>query len=104
MKIGMFTANFLDRDLQSVLKMMAEHGYEAAELPAFVGNGHLDVDEPQTLTDVAGRYSFTLLDPSITYVVAEVPQDGWEQTYPTDLARQFVVDSSSRCLHRAGAR
>ena len=34
MKIGMFTANFLDRDLESVFTMMAEYGYEAAELPA----------------------------------------------------------------------
>ena len=34
MKMGMFTANFLDRDLESVFQLMAEHGYEAAELPA----------------------------------------------------------------------
>ena len=56
-------------------------------------NGHLDVDEPSTLTGADGHYAFTLLDPSITYVVAEVPQEGWEQTYPTDLPRQFTVDS-----------
>ncbi len=31
MKIGMFTANYMDRDLESVLKLMAEHGYEMAE-------------------------------------------------------------------------
>ncbi len=45
MKIGMFTANFLDRDLESVFRMMAEKGYEAAELPAFYGNSHLDIEE-----------------------------------------------------------
>jgi hypothetical protein len=28
MKIGMFTANYMDRDLESVFKLMAEHGYE----------------------------------------------------------------------------
>ena len=25
MKIGMFTANYMDRDLESVFKLMAEH-------------------------------------------------------------------------------
>ena len=30
MKIGMFTANYMDRDLESVFKLMAEHGYEMA--------------------------------------------------------------------------
>lgn len=44
MKISMFTANFLDRDLESVFSMMADLGYQAAELPAFTGNGHLDID------------------------------------------------------------
>ena len=34
MKIGMFTANFMDRDLESVFGMMSEMGYETAELPA----------------------------------------------------------------------
>ena len=65
MKIGMFTANFLDRDLESVLRMMAEHGYEAAELPAFYGNGHLDIDEvlkpggAKRVRDLAGKYGVT---------------------------------------------
>jgi len=45
MRIGMFTANFLDMDLESVFKMMAAKGYEMAELPAFYGNSHLDIDE-----------------------------------------------------------
>ena len=31
MKIGMFTANYMDRDLESVFKMMAEYGYEIPE-------------------------------------------------------------------------
>ena len=43
MKIGMFTANFMDRDLEAVFKLMASHGYEAAELPAFHANPHLDI-------------------------------------------------------------
>jgi len=45
MKIGMFTANYMDRDLEMVFKMMSKLGYEAAELPAFMGNSHLDIDE-----------------------------------------------------------
>jgi len=45
MRIGMFTANFMDRDLETVFKMMAQYGYECAEIPAFTGNGQLDLDE-----------------------------------------------------------
>ena len=66
MKIGMFTANFLDRDLESVFKMMAEHGYEAAELPAFQGNSHLDIEEvlkpggAKRVRDLAKKYDITL--------------------------------------------
>jgi len=63
MQIGMFTANFLDNDLSSVFNMMAEPGYEAAELPAFHGNGHLDIGEVLTpggakkIRDLAGKYT-----------------------------------------------
>jgi len=66
MKIGMFTANYMDRDLETVFKIMAEHGYEAAELPAFLGNGHLDIDEVLTgnnakkIKDLAKKYNLTL--------------------------------------------
>ncbi len=45
MKIGMFTANFLDMDIESIFKMMSSMGYEMAELPAFYGNNHLDIEE-----------------------------------------------------------
>jgi sugar phosphate isomerase/epimerase len=45
MMLGMFTANFMDRDLETVFKMMAALGYEAAEIPAFYGNTHLDIEE-----------------------------------------------------------
>jgi len=66
MKIGMFTANFLDRDLETVFRMMAEMGYEAAELPAFSGNGHLDIDEvvdgrgAKKILDLAKKYNITI--------------------------------------------
>lgn len=66
MKIGMFTANYMDRDLESVFKQMSEMGYEAAELPAFKGNGHLDIDEvvktagARKIRDLAKKYNIMI--------------------------------------------
>ncbi|MDA8218342.1 MAG: TIM barrel protein, partial [Dehalococcoidales bacterium] len=45
MKLGIFTALFLDRPLAEVLRYVADLGYQMVELPAFKGNPHLDVDE-----------------------------------------------------------
>ena len=45
MKIGLFTATYLDMDVEDVCDMGAELGYEAIELPAFSQNPHLDLDE-----------------------------------------------------------
>ncbi len=45
MKIGLFTATYLDLPLKDVFKKAADYGYEAVELPSFrEGNTHLDVD------------------------------------------------------------
>ncbi len=44
MKLGIFTALFQDRPLEEVLRLVAELGYEAVELPAWKGSPHLDVD------------------------------------------------------------
>ena len=66
MKIGMFTANFLDMDLESVFKMMSARGYEMAEIPAFKGNGHLDTEEvlknnnAKKTKDLAKKYNITI--------------------------------------------
>ena len=67
MKIGMFTANYTDRDLESVFKMMAQKGYEAAELPAYHGNPHLDIDEvlkgkhyAKGIIDLAKKYNLAI--------------------------------------------
>ena len=65
MKIGMFTANYMDRDLESVFKLMAEHGYEMAELPAFFGNDHCDIEEVikdggKRIKDLAAKYNITI--------------------------------------------
>ncbi len=45
MKIGLFTATFLDMQLEDVFKLATGLGYEAVELPAFTGNPHLDIEE-----------------------------------------------------------
>lgn len=44
-------------------------------------NGVLDTGETSATTDSSGNYAFTGLAAG-TYTVAEVMQDGWEQTYP----------------------
>jgi len=46
MKLGLFSATYLDMELKDVCEKAADLGYEAVELPAFKeGNPHLDVDE-----------------------------------------------------------
>ncbi len=44
-------------------------------------NGRWDTGEPLETTDAEGRYTFTELDAG-TYVVAELLQDAWDQTFP----------------------
>ncbi len=45
MKIGLFTATYLDDSFENVCKKAADYGYEAVEIPAFKeGNTHLDSD------------------------------------------------------------
>ncbi len=46
-------------------------------------NGQLDQGEPQTLTDADGNYTFDGLAAG-EYVVAEIQQIGWRQTFPTN--------------------
>ncbi len=43
---------------------------------------HVTDDDPETSTNETGRYWFTGL-PAAEYTIAEVPQDGWMQSYPT---------------------
>jgi sugar phosphate isomerase/epimerase len=45
MKIGLFTATYLDMKLEEVCKYAAELGYGSVEIPAFTGSTHLDKDE-----------------------------------------------------------
>lgn len=45
MKIGLFTATYLDLSFREVCRKAADYGYEAVEIPAFKdGNPHLDID------------------------------------------------------------
>jgi len=44
MKIGLFTATYMDQSLEEVCALAAKHGYEAVEVPGFGGNPHIDVD------------------------------------------------------------
>lgn len=45
MKIGLFTATFLDMKVEEVFKLAAGLGYQAVEMPAFANNPHLDIEE-----------------------------------------------------------
>lgn len=45
MKLGFFTANFTEKPLEEVAKMVAEYGYEALEIPAYEGNGQLETKD-----------------------------------------------------------
>ena len=45
MKIGLFTATYLDMQLKDVFKLATGLGYEAVEMPAFTNNPHLDIEE-----------------------------------------------------------
>ena len=66
------------------------NGVRDAEEPGLQGwtiflddneNAQLDAEETSTTTDANGDYAFTDLE-SDTYLVAEVPQDGFNQTAP----------------------
>ncbi len=42
MKLGFFTANFTEKPLEEVAKMVSSYGYESLEIPAYEGNGQLE--------------------------------------------------------------
>jgi sugar phosphate isomerase/epimerase len=45
MKLGFFAANYAHLPLKEVAEIMAAHGYEMIEIPAYIDNGQLDCDE-----------------------------------------------------------
>ncbi len=42
MNLGFFTANFTEKPLEEVVKMVSAYGYETLEIPAYEGNGQLE--------------------------------------------------------------
>ena len=42
MKLGFFTANFTEKPLEEVIKLIEPYGYETLEIPAYEGNGQLE--------------------------------------------------------------
>lgn len=58
------------------------------------GNGSLDTTEMSTVTDANGDYAFSNLAPG-TYMICEVQQANWVQTYPVnDACHEVVIDES----------
>ena len=42
MKLGFFTANYTEKPLEEVIKLIQPYGYKALEIPAYEGNGQLE--------------------------------------------------------------
>lgn len=45
MKIGFCVVNYSELPVEEVVKLSADHGYDCVELPAYVGNGQVDVED-----------------------------------------------------------
>lgn len=45
MKLGFFSANFSEKPLEEVVKLVSAHGYETLEIPAYEGNGQLETKD-----------------------------------------------------------
>ena len=65
-------------------------------------DGQLDADEPFAVTNAEGDYALTSL-PSGTYTVSELPQYGWQQTFPSygDIERVNLAADGSQADDRS---
>lgn len=45
MKLGFFSANFSEKPLEEVVKLVSAYGYETLEIPAYEGNGQLETKD-----------------------------------------------------------
>ncbi|MDF2802291.1 MAG: sugar phosphate isomerase/epimerase [Anaerocolumna sp.] len=45
MNLGFFTANFTEKPLEEVVKLVSGYGYETLEIPAYEGNGQLETKD-----------------------------------------------------------
>ncbi len=52
----------------------------------------LDADEPRAVTDASGHYDLRVV--AGEYVIREVPQNGWVQTYPRSFQTEAVTDTN----------
>ena len=66
MKLGFFTANFTEKPLEEVAKMVSSYGYEAIEIPAYEGNGQLETadvlkgDNAEKIKKMVKSYGLTI--------------------------------------------
>ncbi len=66
MKLGFFTANFTEKPLEEVVKMVAPYGYETLEIPAYEGNGQLETadvikgNNAANIRKMAASYGMTI--------------------------------------------
>ena len=66
MKLGFFTANFTEKPLEEVCKMVSSYGYEAIEIPAYEGNGQLETadvlkgDNAEKIKKMVKSYGLTI--------------------------------------------
>ena len=60
--------------------------------PWNLGRHEFDSNEPSTVTDANGNYSFTGLSTG-NYTVLEVVQAGWVQTYPSTEAHAVTIEA-----------
>ena len=60
-------------------------------------NGMLDRDETSTITDTNGNYAFLNLADG-TYILAEVAQRDWQQTFPTAPGTHLVVLNDGQAI------
>ncbi len=45
MRLGFFSANFSEKPLEEVVKLVSSYGYETLEIPAYEGNGQLETKD-----------------------------------------------------------
>ena len=45
MKVGFCVVNYSELPLEDVVRLAADNGYDAVEIPAYTGNGQAEADE-----------------------------------------------------------
>jgi hypothetical protein len=71
-------------------------GWTVYAEPSNAADGQWDANEPSVVTDANGVYALDSLAPG-TYLVREVLQAGWEQTYPPEGHHHVKVEAGQTC-------